>query len=69
MAEPIYPLFKYIVAKYFFEKYAPSVKMVKHKLRGIDGNGNAIDFTEADKKAIEKGLSKFTKDIVKLTPK
>lgn len=59
-------IFKYIVAKYFFAEYAPSVKNFKHKLRGIDGNGKAkIEFSPEDKAAIKAGIKKLTEDLRK----
>lgn len=56
-------IFKYIVAKYFFQDYAPTVKQYKHKMRGIDGNKKPIEFSEADKAAIQKGLKQLLKDM------
>lgn len=56
---------EFIKMERFFEKYCPSVKNVKHKLRGIDGNNNLISFTDAEKKLINKALQKFAKQIVK----
>lgn len=58
-------IFKYIVAKYFFSEYAPTVKNVKHKLRGTDGNGKDISFNKEDKAAIKKGIKQLTIDLKK----
>lgn len=59
---PRIPLFEIVVAKNFFEKYCTDVKNWKHKLRGIDGNGNPIDFSPEEKKAIKTKVKmiKFT---------
>jgi hypothetical protein len=55
--------FKYIVAKYFFPKYAPEVVNWGHKLRGKNGHNKPIDFTDADKKAIKRGIKAMSKDL------
>lgn len=57
-------ILKYISAKHFFTDYAKSVKNFTHKMRGLDGHGKSIDFTEDDKKAIAAGLKEMTKDII-----
>lgn len=56
-------IFKYIVAKYFFPKYAPNVKSWNKKLSGKNSNGNPVDFTDQDKKEIKKGLKQLFKDL------
>ena len=58
--------FKYIVAKYFFPKYAPEVINWGHKLRGKDGHNKPISFTDEDKKAIKRGIKAMAKDIIVL---
>lgn len=60
---PKHPLFNIVVAKAFFEKYAPDVRNVKHKLRGKDGNGNPIEFSPEDKKAIKSGVARMTNEL------
>lgn len=52
-----HPAFKYIKAAQFFPAYAPGVKNWKHKLRGVDGNGKPISFTEADRENIRKSIT------------
>jgi hypothetical protein len=52
-----------INATAFFSKYLPNVKNVKHKMRGIDGNGNPIDFSDTEKKEILKALAQMCKDL------
>jgi len=54
---------KAIVAKFFFEVYAPGIKNFKHKLRGVDGNKKPIDFNDAEKSQIRAGLKKLFKDL------
>jgi hypothetical protein len=56
-------IFDYIKAAKFFPKYAPTVKAWKKKISGKNSNGNPIDFTEADKVEIKKGLKEFLRDI------
>lgn len=56
-------IFKYIVAKNFFKKYAPEVKNYNNKLAGKNRHGTKIDFTNQDKKEIVKGLRNLFKDI------
>jgi hypothetical protein len=55
-------ILKYISAKNFFEDYCKLVKNYKHKMRGKDGNGKPIDFTEEDKKAILISIKKMAED-------
>lgn len=56
-------IFKYIVAKYFFPKYAPKVKNWKNKMAGYSGRGKPIEFTEEDNKQIQSGLKQLFKDL------
>lgn len=56
-------ILKYLSAKNFFTDYAKAVKNYKHKMRGVDGNQKAIDFTPADKKEIKAGLKRLFKDL------
>lgn len=55
--------FKLVPAKGFFETYAPGVKNYYHKMRGIDGNGKPIEFTRADRDAINTGVRALSKDL------
>lgn len=57
-------ILKYLSAKYFFTDYAKSVKNFTHKMRGTDGNGKPIDFSEEDKKIISAGIKEMAKDIL-----
>lgn len=58
-------IWDYIVGANFFHKYAPKVKSYKHKMRGKNGRGNVMDFTEEDVKHIKAGLEKLFKDLMK----
>jgi hypothetical protein len=58
-------ILKYLSAKYFFADYAKPVKNFKHKMRGTDGNGNPIEFSDEDKKVIKSGLKKLLSDLIK----
>ena len=58
-------ILKYLSASNFFTDYAKSVKNVKHKMRGIDGNGKPIEFTEEDKKQIKAGIKQLSSDLQK----
>lgn len=57
-------ILKYISAKHFFADYAPAVKNFTHKMRGKDGHGKAIGFTEDDKKIISEGVREMIDDIL-----
>lgn len=60
----MYPVFDYIKASKFFPVYAPKVTNWKHKLRGKDGNGNPIEFSEIEIQQIKDGLQKMTNDLM-----
>ena len=53
----------YIKADSFFKDYLPHIKSYKHKLRGKNGRGNPVDFSEAEKKEIKTALKKLFKDL------
>ncbi len=55
-------IFTYIKAAQFFPKYAPLVTNWKNKCRGYNGKGTPLDFSEADKIAILRGVHKMHKD-------
>lgn len=57
-------ILKYISAKHFFADYCGEVKNFTHKMRGKDGNGNPIEFSQDDKKLIASGLKKMVADAV-----
>lgn len=57
--------FKFIVMKYFFEKYAPGVTSYLHKHRGIDGNGKSISWSDEDRDKIRAGMKKLFSDLSK----
>lgn len=52
-------IFEIIKATKFFKQYAPKVQNVSHKLRGKNGRGNPVEFSDQDKTEIKKGLKKF----------
>jgi len=56
-------LFKFITAKFFFPVYAPEVRDWMKKCSGKNGRGNPLIFSEADIKAIRKGLKEFSRDL------
>ena len=57
-------ILKYISAKHFFADYSKEVKNFTHKMRGVDGNGKAIEFSDEDKKLIAFGLKEMVKETV-----
>lgn len=56
-------VFEFIKADQFFPKYCPEIKSYKHKIRGKNGRGNPLDFSEDEKKQIKTGLKKLFKDL------
>lgn len=58
-------IFNYIKADKFFPKYCPSIKSYKHKISGLNGRGNPVEFSEKELKQINKGLQKMMRDFLK----
>lgn len=58
-----------ISAKVFFAEYAPNVSNYTHKMRGIDGNGKPIDFTDEDLQLIIAGMRAMFEDKLKACEK
>lgn len=56
-------IFNYINAAAFFSEYLPHIKSYKHKLRGKNGRGNVVDFTDKEKKEINAALKKLFKEL------
>lgn len=58
-------IFKYVKAASFIPAFTDIkfTAMVKHKLRGKDGNGNPTDFSEEEKQQIREGLKKMLKKV------
>lgn len=56
-------VWKFIKADAFFREYLPFVRSHKHKIRGKNGRGNPIEFSEAEKKQIDAALEKLFKDL------
>lgn len=61
-------IWHHVIGKTFFPKYAPKVKNYQHKMRGKNGRGNPVDFSEEDVKHIMKGIDKMYKDLKKAKP-
>lgn len=57
-------IWKFIKADQFFPNYLPHIKNYKHKIRGKNGRGNPIEFTEAELKEIKRALKKMIVDII-----
>lgn len=58
-------IWTYIKAEKFFPKYCPEIKSHRHKIRGKNGRGNPVEFTEVEKREIKKGLKKMAAEIQK----
>jgi hypothetical protein len=56
-------IFNFIKADKFFPTYCPNIRSFKHKIRGKNGRGNPLDFTDQDKKQIKAGLKKLFSDL------
>jgi hypothetical protein len=57
-------IWKYIKAESFFKDYLPYINCHRHKIRGLNGRGNPVDFSEQEKKEIKTALKKLMKDII-----
>jgi hypothetical protein len=57
--------FKLVPAKQFFTQYCPEVKRFYHKMNGIDGNKQPIDFSPEDKKKMKLAVKALIKDLSK----
>jgi hypothetical protein len=53
----------YIKADTFFREYLPHIKSYKHKIRGKNGRGNPVDFSDDEKKQIKEAVKKMCRDI------
>jgi len=56
-------IWEYIKADSFFRDYLPYIKSYKHKIRGKNGRGNPIEFSEAEKKEIKAAIKRLFKDL------
>jgi len=54
---------QYITANKFFPAYCPGVMNWKHKMRGKNGKGNLVSFTDADQVLIQTGLENLTSEL------
>lgn len=61
--EKVFMIFDYIKAAQFFPKYCPDIINWKHKLRGKNGRGNPVEFTDQENRKIKSGLKKLFKDL------
>lgn len=58
--------FKIVPARQFFNKYCPDVKRFYHKMRGIDGNKKALDFSADDKVKMKQAALRLAEDLKKV---
>ena len=56
-------IWTYVKADSFFRDYLPRIKSYKHKIRGKNGRGNPVEFTDQEKKEIKAAVKKMAKDI------
>jgi hypothetical protein len=56
--------FKLVPAKQFFTQYCPEVKRFYHKMNGIDGNKQPIDFSPEDKKKMKLAVKAMVKQLL-----
>jgi len=57
--------FKYIKASNFLPEFCgiENSTTTYHKIRGLNGNKKPVDFTDAEKAQIRKGLKKLVKEL------
>lgn len=51
--------FRYIKADPFFKDKLPHIRNYKHKIRGKNGRGNPIDFSDTEKEQIINEIKKL----------
>jgi len=56
---------KYINSSQFFKDYLPSIKSVRHKIRGKNGRGNPTKFSQTEEKQIDKAILLMARNAVK----
>lgn len=56
-------IWNYIKADAFFLDYLLHIKSYKHKIRGKNGRGNPVEFSELEKKQIKTALKSLLKDL------
>jgi hypothetical protein len=61
-------IWKYIKADAFFVKYCPDIKSYKHKIRGKNGRGNPVNFSDQESKEIKNGLKRLFRDMTRGKP-
>ena len=55
-------IWTFVKADSVFKELLPDIKNHKNKIRGKNGRGNSLDFTDEEKKKINKALAKMLKD-------
>jgi hypothetical protein len=55
-------IWKYIKADTFFADYLPHIKSHKFKIRGKNSRNNPIEFSDKEKKQINRAIIKMIKD-------
>jgi len=58
-------IWKFIKADALFRERLPHIKSYKHKIRGKNGRGNHVDFSDAEKKEIKAAIIKLLNDAVR----
>lgn len=56
-------IWNYIKAEPFLKRYLPNIRNIRHKIRGKNGRGNPVGFSEQEKKEINAALEKMVKDV------
>lgn len=56
-------IWRFVKADQFFAEYLPHMKTYKHRIRGFNGRGNPTQWTDAEKKEIQKAVMQLIKDI------
>ncbi len=56
-------IWRFIKADTFFREYLPNIKSYKHKIRGKNGRGNIVEFTDGEKKQIKAALKTLFKHL------
>lgn len=55
-------IWTFVKADSVFRELLPEIKNHKNKIRGKNGRGNPVDFSDAEKKKINKAIEKAIKD-------
>lgn len=60
-------LFTFINATAFFPAHCPNITSWKHKLRGMNGRGNPVAFTDQELDQIQRGIERISKSFASTT--